>query len=44
MLSEAKLWESGFNACFHCRTLSFSGPQFPPFMSKAIHSSASQGC
>lgn len=34
MLPEAKLWESGFKAC---RTLGFSGPQFPPFINKAIH-------
>lgn len=38
MLSEAKLWESVFKAR---RTVSFSVPRFPPFINKAIHSSAS---
>lgn len=42
MLSEAKALESGFKPCLCCMTLSnllgFSGPQFPPFINKAMNS------
>lgn len=44
VLLEPKLRESEFKPHFHCMILSFSGPQFPPLINKATHSSTSSGC